>query len=109
MSSSKQSGLPIAVSQGSFVVFPPLHTGHLEHFHQSCSNERNSGHSGLFDFWLRFGSVTGFFKPAPSPKPRQKPKILAAHRYIFSVNALTSAKSRPHYGNQNSMRLWSKI
>jgi len=44
--------------------------------------------SGLFDFWLRFGSVTGLFKPAPSPKPRQKPKILAAHRYIFSVNAL---------------------
>src|SRR6185312_17241842 len=46
--------------------------------------------SGLFDFWLRFGSVTGFFKPAPSPKPRQKPKILAPHRYIFSVNALKS-------------------
>jgi hypothetical protein len=45
--------------------------------------------SGLFGFWLRFGSVTGFFKPAPSPKPRQKPKIPAAHRYIFSVNALT--------------------
>src|SRR6185437_10891310 len=43
--------------------------------------------SGLFGFWLRFGSVTGFFKPAPSPKPRQNPKILAAHRYIFSVNA----------------------
>jgi hypothetical protein len=36
----------------------------------------------------RFGSVTGFFKPAPSPKPRQKPKSLAPHRYIFSVNAL---------------------
>src|SRR6185312_13295414 len=33
--------------------------------------------SGLFGFWLRFGSVTGFLKPAPSPKPRQKPKILA--------------------------------
>ena len=44
--------------------------------------------SGLFGFWPRFSSVTGFFKPAPSPKPRQKPKILAAHRYIFSVNAL---------------------
>jgi hypothetical protein len=44
--------------------------------------------SGLFGFWRRFGSVTGFFKPAPSPKPCQKPKILAAHRYIFSVNAL---------------------
>ena len=48
--------------------------------------------SGLFDFWLCFGSVTGFFKPAPSPNPAmagQKPKIPAAHRYIFSVNALT--------------------
>src|SRR3974390_1791791 len=33
--------------------------------------------SGLFGLWLRFGSVTGFFKPAPSPKPRQSPKILA--------------------------------
>jgi hypothetical protein len=44
-------------------------------------------------------AVTGFFKPAPSPKAndwhqpmigttRQKLKILAAHRYIFSVNAL---------------------
>jgi hypothetical protein len=36
----------------------------------------------------RFGSVTGFCKPAPLPKPRQKSKILAAHRYIISVNAL---------------------
>ena len=26
---------------------------------------------------LRFGSVTGFFKPAPSPKPRQNSKIRA--------------------------------
>jgi hypothetical protein len=49
--------------------------------------------SGLFGFWLRFGSVTGFFKPAPSPKPRQTPKILAAHRYIFSVNALDNENS----------------
>jgi hypothetical protein len=32
--------------------------------------------------------LQGSFEPAPSPKPRQKPKILAAHRYIFSVNAL---------------------
>ncbi|MGA2868922.1 MAG: hypothetical protein ABSF34_07165, partial [Verrucomicrobiota bacterium] len=29
---------------------------------------------GLFGFWLRFGSVTGLFKPAPSPKPRQNTK-----------------------------------
>jgi hypothetical protein len=70
----------------------------LEHFHQSCSDELDSGASGLFGFWLppsprlrrtgRFSSVAGFFKPAPSPKPRQKPKILTAHRDIFSVNAL---------------------
>jgi hypothetical protein len=45
-------------------------------------------HSGLLGFWLHFRSVTGFFKPAPSRKPRHKPKILAAHHYIFSVNAL---------------------
>src|ERR1700722_17397281 len=43
---------------------------------------------GLFGIWLRFGSVTGVFKPAPSPKPRRTPKSLAAPRYIFSVNAL---------------------
>jgi phosphatidylethanolamine-binding protein (PEBP) family uncharacterized protein len=42
--------------------------------------------------------VTGFFKPAPSLKPRQKsepdgpPKIPAAHRYIFSVNALNNKR-----------------
>jgi hypothetical protein len=29
----------------------------------------------------------GFFKPAPSPKPRENPKIPAAHHYIFSFNA----------------------
>jgi hypothetical protein len=33
-------------------------------------------------------AVTGFFKPAPSPKPRQNSKILAPHAYIFSLNAL---------------------
>jgi len=61
----------------------------LEHFHKSCSDVLVCPmDSGLFGFWLRFASVTEFFKPAPSPKPRQKPKILAAHRYIFSVNAL---------------------
>jgi tetratricopeptide (TPR) repeat protein len=60
-----------------------------EHFPQSCSaGLKVLPYSGLLGCWLRFGSVTGFFKPAPSPKPRQKPKILAAHRYIFSVNAL---------------------
>ena len=64
----------------------------LEHFQKSCSDVLIGPiESGLFGLWLRFGSVTGFFKPAPSPKPRQKPKILAAHRYIFSVNAPSNA------------------
>ena len=44
--------------------------------------------SGVFGFWRRFGSVTGRCGPAPSPKPCQKPKTLASHRYIISVNAL---------------------
>src|ERR1700678_104885 len=43
---------------------------------------------GLFEFGHRFGSVTGFFKPAPSPKPRQNSKTLAPHGYSFSSKAL---------------------
>jgi hypothetical protein len=81
----------------------------LEHFHQSCSDELDLGGSGLFGFWLppsprlrrtgRLSSVAGFCKPAPSPKPRQKPKILAAHRYIFSVNALVIKTVSPLQGD----------
>jgi hypothetical protein len=41
---------------------------------------------------LAFGRVSAQLQgndvPAPSPKPCQKPKILTAQRYIFSVNAL---------------------
>jgi hypothetical protein len=44
--------------------------------------------SGLLGFWLCFGSGTDRSGYAPSPKPRQKPKILASQRYIISVNAL---------------------
>src|SRR5690242_9988528 len=52
----------------------------LEHFHKCCSGVLLIRRTAVFlFFWLRFGSVTGFFKPAPSPKPRQKTKILAAH------------------------------
>jgi hypothetical protein len=57
---------------------------------------RGSMNSGPVGFWLqpspwlrrkgRFGSVK-VLKPAPSPKPRQKPQI-PAHRHIFSINAL---------------------
>jgi hypothetical protein len=35
-------------------------------------------------------------KHAPSPKPRQKPKILLPHRYIISVNALRGATNITH-------------
>ena len=44
--------------------------------------------SGLFGFGLRFGSVTGRCRHAPSPKPRPKPKILAPRGYSISSNAL---------------------
>jgi len=64
----------------------------LEHFPQIYRDEpRVLTNSGLLGFWLRFRSVTGFFNPASSRKPCPKPKILAAHRYIFSVNALVGA------------------
>jgi hypothetical protein len=61
----------------------------LEHFHKFCSVRlRPLRDSGVFGFWRRFGSVTGVCNHAPSPKPCQKPKTLAPHRYIISVNAL---------------------
>ena len=44
--------------------------------------------SGLFGFWLRFGSVTGFSNLLLRRSLAKKPKIPAAHRYIFSVDAL---------------------
>ena len=46
---------------------------------------------GPRSFWLLAAFRLSYrvaMEPAPSPKPCQKPKILAAHRYIFSVNAL---------------------
>ena len=71
----------------------------LEHFSQSCSDGLMVlTDSGLLGFWLRFRSVTGFFKPAPSQNPRHKPKILAAHRYIFSVNALRGGNTEELLG-----------
>jgi hypothetical protein len=62
----------------------------LEHFQKNSSHAVVGGQrkSGLFEFWHRFGSVTGLLKPAPSPKPRQNSKILAPHGDSFSLNAL---------------------
>ena len=61
----------------------------LEHFQKYCSHSAKTKGGGLFEFWLRFGSVTGLFKPAPSPKPRQNSKILAPNGYSISSNALS--------------------
>jgi len=63
-------------------------SGVLERFHKCCSGVLFLVETAVF---LIFGFVSAQsqgFKPAPSPKPRQKSKILAAHRYIISVNAL---------------------
>ena len=63
--------------------------GEFAHGHCGASPEmlRRCG-SGLFGLGLRFGSVTGRCGHAPSPKLRPKPKILAPHRHIISVDAL---------------------
>jgi hypothetical protein len=51
--------------------------------------------SGLLGFWLRFGSRLRL-RPMIGIT-RQKPKILAAHRYIFSVNALSFKRNRNRF------------
>ncbi len=60
-----------------------------EHFPQSCSDELGSRRAAVF---LAAGCVSaqlqGTEGHVPSPKPCQQPKIFAAHRHIFSVNAL---------------------
>ena len=43
--------------------------------------------SGLFDFGFVSAQSQGFFEPAPSPKPRQKPKILAPNGCNIFSNA----------------------
>jgi hypothetical protein len=60
----------------------------LEHIHKSCSTAPEVLRTAVFSvFGFVSAQLQGVLQPAPSPKPRQKPKILAAHRYIFSVNA----------------------
>src|SRR6202789_14511 len=80
----------------------------LEHFQKNSSHAVGGQRkSGLFEFWLRFGSVTGLFKPAPSPKPRQNSKILAPNGYNFFSNALANLCSIFHFHTQtkNKSRL----
>jgi len=60
----------------------------LEHFQKYCSRSAETLEKAVF---LAFGFVSaqsqGLLKPAPSPKPRQKPKILAPNGYIIFSNA----------------------
>ena len=44
------------------------------------------GDSGLFGFWLRFGSVTGLFQTCSFAEASPKAKILAAHPLHLFVN-----------------------
>jgi hypothetical protein len=64
----------------------------LEHLKKYYSHAvKRNERAVFFAFWLRFGSVTGLCRHAPSPKPRQNAKIPAPHGYSISLNALISA------------------
>ena len=65
----------------------------LEHFHQSCSDELRSRGPRSFrlsaSFRPSYPDASGRLRRRPMiGTTRRKPKIPAAHRYIFSVNAL---------------------
>jgi hypothetical protein len=58
-------------------------TGFRTHL-ERVKKYRSRSRSGLFAFWLRFGSVAGHRGHAPSPKPRQNAKILAPNGHGIS-------------------------
>jgi hypothetical protein len=65
----------------------------LEHFHQICSGELKADWTAVF---LVFGFVSAQLQVVSNLRLRRSlaktQKILAAHRYIFSVNALMPQK-----------------
>src|SRR5258708_23742237 len=65
----------------------------LEHFQKCYSRSAAIQMRAVF---LGFGFVSaqsqGCYEPAPSPKPRQNPKILAPNGYSIFSNALTAAR-----------------
>ena len=81
-------------------LHPPSHRTlppTLERFQKYCSHAVRPTGSGLFDFWLRFRSVTGHCGHAPSLKSRmrdQKPKILAPHGHTIFENALKLRRNK---------------
>jgi hypothetical protein len=62
---------------------------HVERYQKSCSRSAMKEAGAVFlDFGFVSAQLRGSFEPAPSPKPRQNPKILAPNNYTFSSNAL---------------------
>jgi hypothetical protein len=77
--------------------------GSVEHLKKFCSRLQTLAKSGLFEFWLRFGSVAGRCGHAPSPKPRQNSKILAANGHRISLNALMGEIPMEQNPNKNQL------
>ena len=73
----------------------------LEHFQKYCSRLVWGAERAVF---LGFGFVSAqlqvFLKPAPSPKPRQNPKILAPNGCTISSNALAPLDLTKFGGSQ---------
>ena len=63
-----------------------------ERLKKFCGRLAGGGRGGLFEFWLRFDSVAGHCGHAPSPKPRQNPKILAPNGYRISLITLPGCR-----------------
>jgi hypothetical protein len=86
--------------RGGGCVSLPAHS-RLERLKKYCSHSvKGMEKAVFFGFWRRFGSVTGFIKPAPSPKPRQKPKILAPKwlQYFFNRSKVDDLAKFPEMG-----------
>ena len=91
----------VAVGETTLVRLPGIgeerkrRGGVLEHFHKTCSDELEILWTAVF---LAFGCVSAqlqgchgtcaFAEALPKSEPDGPSKILAAHRYIFYVNAL---------------------
>jgi lysophospholipase L1-like esterase len=61
----------------------------LEHLKKYCSHSwGRRRESGLFGFWRRFGSVTGFSNMLLRQSLAKNPKILAPNGHIIFLNAL---------------------
>jgi len=92
---SRSRSVQVTAPFRSSVKPRPLCCG-LERFQKYCSRSAGGKERAVF---LGFGFVSaqsqGSFKPAPSPKPRQNPKILAPNGCSFSSNAQELRKRPP--------------